>query len=387
MTTEKPSICFIAHNAYGVLASKDTGHAGGIEVQVPLMANWFAEKGYRVSMICWSDYFSGDHDVGGVKAIGMCKKNEGIPVFRFIHPRWTSFVGALNRADADIYYYNCGDLGLGQLTLWAKRNNKKVMYSIASDEDCTKELRGLPQIREKMLYKLGVKMTQDIVCQTDRQKQLLLQNYNKKATTIRMPSQGFQSTSNIEKTTSSDRPMVLWVGRINPEKRLEWLLSVAEKMPHVDFKIVGAANTDTEYARSCVERARAISNVELCGRVAHEDMGKFYHSADVLCSTSVYEGFPNVFLEAWSVGVPLVTTFDPDGVVEKHRLGEIADSVESLYSKLTSALVPQNRAKYSNNASDYFNNFHHVDKTISQFEKLMLKMVSDKNYQEEMSNV
>ena len=34
----------------------------------------------------------------------------------------------------------------------------------------------------------------------------------------------------------------------------------------------------------------------------------------MLLSTSDFEGFPNTFLEAWSVGLPIVSTFDPDTV-------------------------------------------------------------------------
>jgi glycosyltransferase involved in cell wall biosynthesis len=45
-------------------------------------------------------------------------------------------------------------------------------------------------------------------------------------------------------------------------------------------------------------------------------------SAVALVSTSLHEGMPNTFLEAWSLGVPVLTlAFDPDGVVEREGLG------------------------------------------------------------------
>jgi hypothetical protein len=42
-------------------------------------------------------------------------------------------------------------------------------------------------------------------------------------------------------------------------------------------------------------------------------------------STSEQEGLPNVFLEGWSRGVPVLTlSFDPDGMVARHGLGSCA---------------------------------------------------------------
>jgi hypothetical protein len=45
-----------------------------------------------------------------------------------------------------------------------------------------------------------------------------------------------------------------------------------------------------------------------------------------IVGTGEYEGMPNVFLEGWSRGVPaLAFQHDPDGIVERHRLGGFAE--------------------------------------------------------------
>ena len=60
MNKSKPSICIVAHNAYGVLAGKEGAHVGGVEVQTPMLAKWLARNGYEVSMITWDeDYQDG----------------------------------------------------------------------------------------------------------------------------------------------------------------------------------------------------------------------------------------------------------------------------------------------------------------------------------------
>ena len=101
-TSAKPSICFVAHFAYGELAGVDTEHVGGIEHQQALMARWLAREGYRVSLLTW-DAGQGDGQTAtGVTVYKMCRLDAGFRVLRFVHPRWTSLWRALTRADADI---------------------------------------------------------------------------------------------------------------------------------------------------------------------------------------------------------------------------------------------------------------------------------------------
>jgi len=177
MNTEKKSICIIAHNAYGVLAGVDTGHAGGIEVQTPLMARWLAKKGYPVSMVTWDEGIEDSGVIDGVRSVKLCRRDAGIRVLRFFHPRWTSFNKALQKADADVYYYNCGDLGLGQLVMWAHRHNKKVVYSVANEKDCYRDLSHLDSVRDREMYRYGLKRADTIIVQTQKQKKLLKKEY------------------------------------------------------------------------------------------------------------------------------------------------------------------------------------------------------------------
>ena len=80
---DKPSICIVAHNAYGVLAHVDNGHIGGVEVQTTLLAKWLSSKGFDVSMITWDEGYSDGSVIDGVKVYKLCRRDDGLPGLRF----------------------------------------------------------------------------------------------------------------------------------------------------------------------------------------------------------------------------------------------------------------------------------------------------------------
>lgn len=371
----KPSIAIIAHNAYGTLAHVDKGHIGGIEVQTPLMAKWLVKQGYEVSLICWDEGQSDGTIIDGITIRNLCRKTDGIPILRFVTPRWTSLSSALSRAKPDIVYYNCGDLGLGQVCIWAKNNRKKVLYSVANDPDCKKSLPALKPLRERILYRHGLKHADHIVAQTKTQQRLLKDNFKREATIIPMPCEGFPSTRS--KYQRPDRPKLLWVGRFTEQKRLDWLLEIARQMPQCDFQVVGSDNENSEYSKKLLGKAEELSNVHLLGRISHGEMGSYYNAADLLVCTSAWEGFPNVFLEAWSTGLPIVTSFDPDGVVKTHRLGSTVSHIEDFPDAIETTLKPENWETHSEAAQEYHAKHHTLEQSMKSFSRLFDELHSE----------
>lgn len=366
------SICFVAHNAYGALAGKDNGHIGGIERQQSLMAHWMADQGNDVSMITW-DEGQGDCTIRGVRVITLGRRKDGIPGLRFFHPRWTGLISAMQRANADIYYYNCGDLGLGQVTLWASRHCKKTVYSVASDPDCDPKLPTLTPWRERFLYRYGLRHADKVIAQTQRQKEMLNTGFEISAEVIPMPCAGFSDAAQLE--WHGNPPHILWIGRLSREKRLEWLLDVAEKFPQFVFDVVGSANVSTEYAKSLLQRAESIPNVILHGRMVHHELGVLYHRARLLCCTSVFEGFPNTFLEAWSVGLPIVSSFDPDNVISSKGLGKTACTVEELSAGIAALIEDQNLWQQTSSAAlEYYKSHHTLDAVMPRFVELFQRI-------------
>jgi glycosyltransferase involved in cell wall biosynthesis len=198
---------------------------------------------------------------------------------------------------------------------------------------------------------------------------MLWKGFGINSTMIPMPCEEFplRGCSVPERHEEGD-VRVLWVGRISEEKRLEWLLDVAEKCPEIHFDVVGACNTDSEYASALAKHASEIPNVEMHGRILHSEMAAYYQRCHVLCCTSGYEGFPNTFLEAWSLGVPVVSTVDPDGIISRYNLGWTAETINDLANALREATTDVKKYRgLAESARDYYVKNHTLDSCMERF--------------------
>jgi len=336
------------------------------------MAKWLAGQGWKVTVVTWDEPEDVQESVSGIRIARLCKRTSGIPGLRFFYPRWTSLTSALTRVSADLYYYNCGDLALGQIMLWSGISKKPVVFSVPSDPDCDANLPSLSSFRERLLYRFGLSRCRHIIAQSEKQQKMLRQNFSKESEILAMPCQGFMSSAS-ESEADNSRLRVLWVGRLSPEKRAEWLMEVARQMPGIDFTVVGAANQDTGYAEELLADAKALANVSFAGRVNYEQMAGYYRDADILCCTSIYEGFPNVFLEGWSAGVPVVSTCDPDGIIEKNRIGMYVADVAEIAAAIADLNTDKKKRKsMSQSALRYFSQHHDLDAAMQKFEDYFL---------------
>jgi glycosyltransferase involved in cell wall biosynthesis len=371
----KPRICIISHNAYGALCGGSAGHIGGAERQTSLMAKWFAAQGHETSLITWDEGQPDGERVSGVTVWKTCGGEAGLPGLRFFHPRMTSFFSALRGANADIYYHNAAEYFTGLAAAWCRRHDRKFVYSAAAELACDVRLPLLRKPYERILYRYGVKHADLRVVQTAKQQQLLREGWDLSSVVLPMPCLG-PSINKYRSPRFQEPFRVAWVGRIDRMKRLEWLLEIAQQLPAIQFDVV-AANMHValqhshlaDYARQLKGRAESLPNVVWHGTVAREEVARIYQQSICLCCTSVHEGFPNIFLEAWSYGIPVVTTFDPDRIVENLRLGHAAGSVNELAARITE-LVKQKDIwlEYSDRVRGYFQENHQVDAAMTRFQ-------------------
>lgn len=373
LRNRKPRICFVSHDAYGAMCGGDHG-IGGVQRQTSLMARWFASRGYQVSMLTWDEGQEDGVEIDGVRVYKMCRPDAGVRGLRFFWPRWHSLNAAMKRADADLYYQNCMGYETGQVALWCRRHGRKFIYSVAHDKDCQVKYRIKGRLHDRVLFRYGLRHADKVIAQTQKQQSLLCANYRLDSSILPMPCPAVckDNKSVVAETERKDSNRVLWIGRICKQKRPDRLLEIAEACPNLQFDFVGPPD-DSEYSRGVCDRARTIQNITVHGSVSRRHVHEFYRKARVLCCTSDHEGFPNTFLEAWSLGIPIVSTFDPDGVIVSHRLGFVRQDVDGLVFSLREITRSSEVwLKVSMAARQYYLANHTPEVTLPRFERLFL---------------
>jgi glycosyltransferase involved in cell wall biosynthesis len=135
------------------------------------------------------------------------------------------------------------------------------------------------------------------------------------------------------------RRAIVFVGRLHPQKGLDWFLSFApqmfEQLPDHDLLMVG--NGPERGRLEAIVRSKGLGGrVHWAGWSPH--VAEILLASDLLVLPSRWEGMPNVLLEGMAAGLPLVST-RAHGVEE--LLGPLADrqcadfgDVEAFLSRL-----------------------------------------------------
>ncbi|MFQ5495897.1 MAG: glycosyltransferase family 4 protein, partial [Phycisphaerae bacterium] len=263
----------------------------------------------------------------------------------------------MHRAAADIYYQRGADALTGLAARWCRRHGRRFVFALAHDENCDPHMARLCGRVERRLYRYGLTRAHVILAQTRHQQALLRSGFDLPASVVpscctasprchgQSPGCHGQAQRRhadvgrvIDPTTAApDSPIrcrILWVGRLSEEKRPEWILQLARDLPDLDFTAVGRCNAGSSYGRRLTEQLASCPNVTHHDHILHNRMPDLFRRADLLCCTSASEGFPNVFLEAWTSGTPVLSTVDPDGIIVTHRLGEVVGSLEQMTQRL-----------------------------------------------------
>ena len=159
--------------------------------------------------------------------------------------------------------------------------------------------------------------------------------------------------------------LILFVGRIAPEKNLELLLEAASRLaaghPAVRFILVG--DGPCRPALESYSRERGLSQtVHWAGARSHGEVVKYMATCDVFVLCSRWEGFARVLMEAAMGGMPIVTTDvsgSDDAVVDGETgyivpVGDVAGFARSL-SDLVSH--PERAAEMGRRARQHMQNF------------------------------
>ena len=325
-------ICLVGLDNLPLLVPEYRQHyIGGESVQQTLLGRALARRGVDVSMIVSDCGQIDGAQWDGVRVFKAYRPNAGLPVLRFIHPRWTGLWSALARADADLYYTSCAGMHVALLAMFCRRFHRRFVFRTASDTDCDRSRVLLRFARDRWLYAYGLRRADAILVQSASQAETLARSYGLAGRLAGM------LVEPPPPSTARDID-VLWVSNIQKLKRPDRILELAGEMPEVKIHMVGGPLSGQEgLFRDIANKAATRRNVTFHGRLSYWDANDLYGRARVLVNTSDVEGFPNSYVQAWVRGVPVVTLIDPDRVIEREGLGiaarhpaQILDAVRSL---------------------------------------------------------
>ncbi|NHZ92147.1 glycosyltransferase [Massilia sp. CCM 8733] len=319
-------ICMLNYYAWGVIADLDGKkvHIGGEEVQHALMSRYLARSGHQVTSLVGDFGQQPVEQVGGVTVRKTFALADGLPGLRFFAPRLTATWASMKAADADVYYVSCAGATVGIAAAFCRRHGRRFVFRIASDADCAPDTLMLTNARDRVLYHYGLRRADAILAQTDKQAALLLKNYGLHAEVAGMFSD-LPDTIAPPAERSTD---LLWLANMRSMKRPEWFIDIVRELPEFVCEMAGGAHPEERelYARA-EAGARALPNLRFHGQVKFGTTRSLFARARIFVNTSSFEGFPNTYLQAWANGVPVVATFDPDGIIARLGLGVAVSDV------------------------------------------------------------
>lgn len=319
---------------------------GGSEVQVFGLARQFALAGHEVTYVCqhYDRSRPVEEMVDGVRVLRVLRWRRA---FRCL--AGVGMLRIIRRLKPHVVYQRFASPYTGLAALSARLAGAPFVWGCAEDVSLEKSftflnlgkasgggmrrlkwmlLRGDAAIAN-CLYHWGIDHARAVIVQHRRQQEALRENFGLDGHVI--PNGISLRTTEVNR---SKQPLVLWLHRVQPRKNPEAFIRLARSLesrfPDVQFVLVGGRQSD-QYMEGVERAAAGAANLRLTGSVPHGEVQRWYEEAWVFVLTSTGEGFPNVLLQAWAWGVPVVSlVVDPDDLIAHEGLGLLSRTEEGL---------------------------------------------------------
>ena len=246
---------------------------------------------------------------------------------------------AMGKVKADYWYYRSVNTFLPSLTAIKIKTGGMLIFALSMDMQARKTgwLARYGTFYEKKFQKC-LKNVDLFLFQKESQKTEFSQNYNYSGEVI---YNGHPGNNNTLKETEIDSKIqnkkIIWVGNLKKMKRPELFLELVNKLSNVDIFFDMVGKPSEIYQKAIESTSKKISNFCYYGQLKNEAVLKMIRNSTIIVSTSSLtiredssEGFPNVFIESWKYGVPIISFFDPDGLIARYKLGFVCKDIDEM---------------------------------------------------------
>lgn len=178
------------------------------------------------------------------------------------------------------------------------------------------------------------------------------------------------------------KKQVVFLGRLEAQKRAWLFCEVARLLPEYEFFVLG------QFHRYRSDNQRMLrdymgngpSNLHFLGHMDGEEKKMYLKESRILLNTSIWEGIPISWLEALSFGTLLVSCLERDGLVERfgEYVGEIPGDGFAYVEKFVPAIrkIMEEDDLYEEKAMAamrYIHTRHEKEPVISSLRKLLME--------------
>ena len=119
---------------------------------------------------------------------------------------------------------------------------------------------------------------------------------------IKVIPYGVDVCSNTKREYTSEPLRFLFVGNVNYNKGVPYLLKAISELQNCTLTIVGTYDKNAEYIKPYIDNP----NINFVGSVIFDKVRYYYENADVFVIDSFADGFAQVVIEAMSYGLPII---------------------------------------------------------------------------------
>jgi|GEM_PF-196849 len=364
-------VCFVALGAYPLLAGENTDNIIGPDVHQVILAKELIKHDFKITFITYGE---GEASVEYINGMEIIKIQEDVCRLRVLNiiSKVFHIWDAMRKANARIYVHTGGVT----TSLFCRLTRKKFVCDIASDALVNRELV-TTKIREFSQSKfsfgtfgnwLDITLADAIIVQNEYQKKMLKKNFGNDGFLIKMPfplaGQGMPEKTNP--------PIVLWVGAMAEVKQPELFVRLAEVIPEARFQMIGGHSGNQEFYGRIKAKSKRIPNLDFVGVIPFNEINEYFSRASILVNTSMFEGFPHAFIQAWMHYVPVVSlNADPDELLCEKGLGFRSKTFDQLIEDVKTLLKDEAlREEMGVNGRKYVEREHDITHIIREYIEL-----------------
>lgn len=247
----------------------------------------------------------------------------------------------LKKISPDIIYQNGGSPYTGIAYWYAKKFKKKLVHQICND----KSLLNLHKNRfkksinikiENLFFLYGLRNAGSIVGQSNNQNELLYNLIGRKCDLILRLGHPIPDEQIFK---CKNKITILWISNFKFHQKQPFIFVELAKHfklnSNLKFIMIGGVLGDNSKYEKFKSEIDKVDNIEYLGRLNQDQISKHLNKSQILVNTSLYEGFPNTFVQAWLRKVVVVSLFvNPDEILTKNEIGFYSGSFKNLVNDI-----------------------------------------------------